>query len=261
MGANHLHVDRQDAVARLRIDRTDHFNSFDQSLAEALAKAAVEVAEDDAIRCVTLTGTGAAFSSGADLRTLAGDGGDVTDIRRLASTLHDALLHLHRAEKPVVTGVNGVAAGAGFGFAISGDLVLVSSEARLEFAYPRIGLAGDCGATFWLPRTVGLRKAMEIVLLDEPITPDEAVELGLATERVPDAELERRLSEVASRLASGPTEAYGLLRRRLMRSHETSLAAQLAAETDAMTEAIRTEDYRRGYEAFFSEDEPEFVGE
>ena len=255
-----LRIERDGPVARITLDSTSRMNGLNQQLADELVEAAVETSVDDDVRCIALTGAGDAFCVGADLAELTGDDRDESAIRRLASSLHDAIIQFHQAEKPVVTGINGVAAGAGFGLALVGDLVLVSEDARLEYAYLRIGLVGDGGSTFFLPRLVGLRRAKEIALLDEPIDPDRAVELGLATETVPDGDLDEELADRAADLAAGPTRAQGAVKRLLVESFDRDLAGQLSAETHAIATATRTEDYRRGYRAFFEGEDPEFVG-
>ncbi|MFC7155554.1 enoyl-CoA hydratase/isomerase family protein [Halomarina halobia] len=255
-----LRVERDGAAGRIVMDSTSDFNSLNPTMVEELVHAATELSEDDAVRCLVLTGTDGVFCAGADLAGLEGDERDAPELRRLASALHDAILQLHQAETPLVVGVNGVAAGAGFSLALAGDAVVMSDEARLEYAYGRIGLTGDGGSTFWLPRLVGLRRAKEIALLDEPIDPDYAVGLGLVTESVPAAEFDERVADYAERLASGPTAALGATKRLLTESFERGLAGQLAAETDAIAGAARTEDYERGYAAFFGKEEPEFVG-
>lgn len=257
-----LRVEREDGVARIRIDSTSHFNSVNLTMAEELLHAVTELGEDESVRCLALTGTDGVFCSGADLSLLEGDGSgeDAAVIRRLASTLHDALLQLHQTRKPLVVGINGVAAGAGFSIALAGDAIVMSDDARLEYAYGRIGLTGDGGSTFWLPRLVGLRRAKEIALLDEPIDADYAVSLGLVTESVPAEEFEDRLDAMTARLADGPTAALGETKRLLTESFERGFAEQMAAETDVIAEATRTEDFQRGHAAFFGDEEPEFVG-
>lgn len=254
-----LHVAREDEVGRVRLD-TARFNSLDATTVEELLHAVTELSEDDGVRCLALTGTGGAFCTGADLSQFEGEAGDAPAFRRLASALHDVVLQLHQAPKPVVVGLNGVAAGGGFGLALTGDVVVMSEDARLEYAYRRIGLTGDGGSTFALPRLVGLRKAREIALLDEPVGPEEAVSMGLATESVPHEEFDERLHEVAGDLASGPTAALGATRRLLAESFEHGLADAMAAETDAIARATRTEDYARGHAAFSGDEEPEFTG-
>lgn len=255
-----LRVEHDGPVAHVTLDSTSQFNTLTRPMADELLSVVTDLSEDASVRCLTLMGNDEAFCSGADLTALDGTADDAPRLRRLASTLHDSIIQLHQAETPLVTGVNGVAAGAGFGLALAGDLVVVAEDARLEFAYPRIGLTGDGGATFLLPRLVGLRRAKEIALLDEPIDADYAVSLGLATESVPTDEFETRLHDLAHRLASGPTAALSATKRLLTESFDRDLAQQLAEETDTIARATRTEDYGHGHEAFFEKGEPEFVG-
>lgn len=165
-----LNVEQEANIAYIRLDSTRHFNSLHPTMADDLFRVVTELVEDEAVRCIVLRGTNNVFSAGADLAGLAGDESDGPALRQLASSLHDTVVQLHQAEKPVLTGVNGVAAGAGFSLSIAGDIVLVSDSARFEYAYERVGLTGDGGSTFFLPRLVGLRRAKEIALLDEPIS-------------------------------------------------------------------------------------------
>ncbi len=257
---NNFDVAREGGVVEIAMDSTSGMNGINTGFVDELESIGIALREDESVRCVTLTGNGDAFSVGADLSRLDGDADDGTPLRRIASTLHDGIENLLRMDAPLVTAVDGVAAGAGFSMSLLGDIVLVSDAARLEFAYPRVGLTGDGGSTFFLPRLVGLRKAREIVLLDEPISPEEAVNLDLATEVVPADELDERRREVADELAMGPTRAFGATRRLLLDSFDRSLEGQLAAETDAIVSATGTEDYQRGYEAFFGDGDPDFEG-
>ena len=251
---------REESVVAIQIDSTSRMNGVNPGLVDELRSIGIALRQDESVRCVTLTGSGGVFSVGADLAEFDGTAADSDRLRYLASTLHDGIEQLLRMDAPLVTAVNGVAAGAGFGMAVLGDIVLVSDEARLEFAYPRIGLTGDCGSTFFLPRLVGLRRAREIALLDEPVAPAEAVDLGLATEVVPDDDLDERRRAVADDLAGGPTRAYAATRELLLDSFDRGLEAQLAAETEAIVEAAETDDYRRGYEAFFGDEPADFEG-
>ena len=255
-----LTVDREDGVATIAFDNPDQRNALDLETTDELIRAGTTLGEDPDVRCIVLTHTGEFYGTGADLTALSGDSSDAPYIRQLASRLHEAIVQFHQAPKPVVGGIDGIAAGAGFSLALVPDLVLVSDETRLEFAYPRIGLPGDGGVTFSLPRLVGLRAAKELVLLDEPITPERAVELGLATEVVPAEEFDDRLEEIASDIAAGPTSALGQTMQLLTESFDRSLESQLASEVDAMGAAICTGDFERGYEAFFGDGEPEFTG-
>jgi len=254
-------VDRTDGAGRIALDRPDARNALHEPMASDLRDAVVELVEDDTVRCIGLTGTGSFFCTGADLSVLDGDESDAANLEAIASRLHTAVRHLATASKPTVSAVNGVAAGGGFGLALSTDLVLIGEGARMEFAYPRIGLSADGGSTYFLPRTVGRRKAREILLRDEPIDAEEAVSLGLATETVPDDDLEATLATETARLASGPTRAYAETKALLEASYGHSLADHLDEETATIARLTGTDDWARGYEAFFGEEPADFQGE
>jgi 2-(1,2-epoxy-1,2-dihydrophenyl)acetyl-CoA isomerase len=256
-------IERDDGVARVVLDNEQRRNALRLDAGDELIDAAMRLGEDPEVRCIVLTHTGQFFGTGADLTQFDGHDaeGDASIMRQLAGRLHEAVIQFHQNGTPVVGGVDGVAGGAGFSLALAPDLLLVSDETRLDYAYPRVGLTGDGGSTFFLPRLVGLRTAKEIALLDEPISGTEAAEMGLANEVVPADEFEDRLAELAEDLAAGPTHALGGVGRLMTASFDRSLEAQLAAETDAIAGAARTEDFGRGLDAFFGDGEPEFTGE
>lgn len=260
MTGDALTVDHEDGIATVALDDAENRNALDLSVADELVEAAATLGTDDDVRCIVLTHESDFFCTGANLGALSGDEADAPMIRQLAGRLHEAVIQFHQAPKPVIGGLDGVAAGAGFGMALFPDLLYVSDESRLEYAYPRIGLTGDGGSTFFLPRLVGLRAAKEIALLDEPIGPERAVELGLATEVVDSDSLDERVQEVAANTASGPTVAQGATTRLLTESFDRSLESQLAAETDEMAKAVQTDDYERGIAGFFGDEEPDFRG-
>lgn len=255
-----LTVEHDDAVATVTFDSTAGRNALHMDFANELVDVATTLGEDPDTRCIVLTHEGNFFGAGADLAELSGDETDAPVLRQLAGRAHEAIVQFHQTETPVVGGVNGIAAGIGFSLALMPDLLVLGEDATLKFAYPGVGLTGDGGATFFLPRLVGLRTAKDIVLRDEPISPDEAVELGLASESVPTEEFDDRLRELATDLASGPTHALGTASRLLTESYDRGLESQLAAEVDAIAGAAHTEDYERGLAAFFGDDDPEFVG-
>ncbi len=252
---------REDGVGRIVFDRADAHNAINETMGEELPDAAQKLASNDAVRCIVLTANGSTFNTGADLSMLSGDGSDEPRIRSLANGLHEFISQLVHAPKPVVTGVNGVAAGGGLGPSICGDIVLAGESARFEFAYPRIGFCGDGGSTYFLPRLVGLRRAQEIVFRDEPIGPTEADEIGLVTDVVGDDELDARVQEEATRLASGPTRGYAATKRLLTESLATPLDTQLAEEATEIAQLTNTEDFTRGHAAFGTDRSPEFIGE
>lgn len=254
-----LTVDVDDGVATVAFDDPETRNALDLAAAGELVAAATELGEDPDVRCIVLTHTSQFFCTGADLNKLNGDESDTPIIRQVAGRLHEAVVQFHQSDTPVVGAIDGVAAGAGFALACCPDYLLLSDEARLDFAYQRIGLTGDGGSTFFLPRLVGLRAAKELVLLGEAVTPDHALELGLANEVVPAEDVDSRLDELASEIAAGPA-ALGETMKLLTESYDRSMEAQLSAETDTIAEATRSEDYERGFAAFFEDGDPDFVG-
>lgn len=256
-----LTVERDDGIGKIVMERTDHHNAMDEFMAGELRDATIQLDTDDDVRCIVLTGRGAAFNTGADLAEFEGDESDGRKLEALASRLHTAVQHLAGTPKPAITGVNGVAAGGGFGLALAGDLVLVHEDARFDFSYPKIGLSGDGGSTYFLPDLVGQRRAREIVMLPEPIDPDDAVEMGLATEVVADEEFDDRLTELASTLAAGPTRALGATKRLLNESNARTLEDHLQEEKRTIARLAGTDDYNRGYAAFFADEDPEFLGQ
>ncbi|ELZ04251.1 enoyl-CoA hydratase/isomerase family protein [Natrialba aegyptia] len=255
-----LAVNHDDGVATVTLDSAAGRNSLTLEMADELISVATTLGEDRETRCIVLTHAGQFFGSGADLTHLEGNETDAARLRELAGRAHEAIVQFHQSETPVVGAVNGIAAGIGFSLALMPDLLILGEDTTLRFAYPGIGLTGDGGSTFFLPRLVGLRNAKEIVLRDRPIGPEEAVDLGLATEVAPTDEFDAHVAELANELAAGPTQALGSASRLLTESYGRELEAQLAAETDAIAAAARTEDYRRGLDAFFGDDDPEFVG-
>jgi 2-(1,2-epoxy-1,2-dihydrophenyl)acetyl-CoA isomerase len=249
------------AVGRITFDRPERNNAMDERAADELHRAAIELVEDDTVRCIVLTGTGGAFNTGADLTTLSGDASDGARIRHIAGDLHGMVSQLARAPKPVVCGVNGVAAGGGVGPSICGDVVLAAESARFEFAYPRIGLSADGGSSYFLPRLVGLREAQRIAFRDEPVGAEEAADIGLATEAVPEDEFEERLAAEAARLAEGPTLAHAATKGLLRSSLDRSLDEQLATEAETIAGLTATDDFSRGIDAFLGDGDAEFEGE
>lgn len=257
----HLSVDRADGVGWLRMNRIDAYNSMNEMMAGEIRDAAIELMDtDDDVRCTVITGEGEWFNTGADLSEFEGDESDGRRLHALASRVHAAVQHIATAPKPAVAGVNGVAAGGGFGLAMAADIVVVSEEARFEFAYPRLGLSGDAGITHFLPDLVGHRRAREIAMLDEPIDAARAVDLGLATEAVPASSFEERVQELATELANGPTRAHGATKRLMTNSHGRSLEDHLDAEENTIARLAGTDDYTRGHDAFFNDEAPDFQG-
>ncbi|WP_254538249.1 enoyl-CoA hydratase/isomerase family protein [Halomarina litorea] len=248
----------EDGVLRAEIHSTSKMNALNRTMSEELLELAVRLHEDH-VRCFVLTGSDGVFCAGGDVGNFVNESASA-GMRKGASMLHDAVVQFHQAEVPIVTGVNGAAVGAGFSLGIFGDYVLASDESYFQFGYPGIGATGDGSSTYFLPRVVGLRQAKRIALLNERIAPDEAVELGLATEAVPEADFADRLDEVVGQVAEGPTVALGRTQRLLTESTSRGIEEQLAAETNTIARTAKTEDFKEGVRAFGEKRTPEFEG-
>src|ERR671923_903134 len=204
-----LTLDIQDHIATLTLNRPDAYNAVNAQLARELLEATTQVDEDPAVRCLVITGAGKAFCAGGDVK---GFHDHLTDIgahlKQLTHLLHGAVSRLARMPKPVVAAVNGVVAGGGMGLMLACDLAYAVETATLTMAYTKIGANPDGSSTFWLPRVVGARRALELIYTNRVLSAPEALAWGLlngviAPERFPD-----EVSALARQLAQGPTQAF-----------------------------------------------------
>jgi len=240
-------------VLTLTLNRPDAGNAVDLELARALMHAAIECDEDRAIRCVVLTGAGRLFCAGGDIAAFAAAGERISAlIKELTAYLHSAIARFARMEKPLITAVNGAAAGAGFSLAILGDIALASTAASFNLAYAGIGLSPDGGATWLLPRLIGLRRAQELMLTGERLSAAQAAALGLVTRTVEAAELAGEAAKLALRLAAGPTQALGRTRGLLLSSFGTALETQMENEARAIAACASGAEAREGLAAFLA---------
>lgn len=254
-----LQLTREGAVATLRFNRPAALNAIDVPMARALLAAARELAADRSVRAVVLCGAGKGFVAGGDLATLQAD--PVQGAADLIGPLHEALTLFAAMDAPLIAQVHGVAAGAGLSLMLQADFVLAAEGTRFNLAYINIGASCDVGASWSLPRLVGLRRALEIALLGDTLTAVDAERLGLVNRVVPAAELEAQVKALAQRLANGPTRALGQMRRLLRTSFDRSLPQQLDAEAAAFGQCAQTADFRAGVEAFFARQPPHFTGQ
>lgn len=236
-----------DNVATIRLNRPDRMNSLNRVMRRELL-AALTRAPTEA-RCVVLTGTGRGFCAGQDL----GDVGSFAELD-LEATLreeYEPLLNLiYDCPVPTICAVNGAAAGAGANLALAADIVIAARSASFLEAFARIGLIPDAGGTYWLPRLAGTARAMGLCLLAEPIPAATAAEWGLIWEVVDDDALPKCTTEMAAKLAKGPTEAYRLIKQALRASPANDLPTQLSLEAELQGKAGATRDFREGVMAF-----------
>ena len=258
MGAG-LRLEREMGVARLTLDRPEVGNAIDIPLARAFMEAAIALDEDDSVRCILLSGAGRLFCAGGDVAAFSGAADTLPAfLKEITAYLHSGVARLMRTAKPVVTAVNGPAAGAGIGLALLGDIVLAGASAHFTLAYTGLGLSPDGATTWLLPRLVGLRRAQEMCLTNRRISAEEALQIGLVTRVTPDEDLAAEATKVAETLAAGPTSALGATRRLLLESDANTLETQMELESRAIAVQARTADGREGVAAFVEKRKPIF---
>lgn len=253
-----LQCTRTGAVAHLRFNRPAALNAVDIPMARAFLAAVRELAADESLRAVVMSGAGKGFMAGGDLATLSAD--PVQGAKDLIGPLHEALTILGQMDAPLIAQVHGVAAGAGLSLMLQADFVLAAEDTRFNLAYINLGTSCDVGASWALPRMVGLRKAMEIALLGDAFNARQAEQLGLVNRVVPAEQLETEVQALAQRLAQGPTRALGHMRRLMRASWDRTLSQQLDAEAEAFGQCARTDDFRAGLDAFFARKPAQFKG-
>jgi 2-(1,2-epoxy-1,2-dihydrophenyl)acetyl-CoA isomerase len=252
----------RDSVAVITLNRPEKLNSVTFAQLNELVVRLNEYEQDDAVRAILLTGTGRGFCTGADL----GGGGGRADMTtpvgmKLSAHLYGRVCFtLANTEKPVVAAVNGVAAGSGCNLALSCDIIFAAKSARFIEIFVRRGMIPDGGGTYFLPRSIGLVRAKELVFSGAPVGADLALALGMINRVVADEELQAEAFAYARKLASGPTRSIGMIKRLLNRSFDSDLATQLDFEAAYQGLVTSTEDIQEGWTSFFEKREPRFKG-
>ncbi|MEM9434083.1 MAG: enoyl-CoA hydratase-related protein [Pseudomonadota bacterium] len=247
----------RDGVAVLELNRPDLMNALNSQMRAEILHA-VKDAQSRA-RVLVLTGKGRAFCSGQDL-------GDATTAARvdLERTLRDEyvpmLMSIYNCKIPTISAVNGPAAGAGANLALAADVVIATQSAVFLQAFTRIGLIPDAGGTYFLPRQIGLAKAMGAALFAEPVSADQASDWGMIWESVPDETFKDKWQERAAHLANGPTIAYERVKKALRASFENDLERQLILEAKLQGECGKTHDFREGVLAFLEKRAANYEG-
>ncbi len=254
-------LDYHDTVATITLNRAEVYNAIDLRMCAALHTHLADVGRDQRIRAVIVTGSGPAFCAGGDLRfALAANPLTPGDsFLALTNMLHDCILTIRTMSKPVLAAINGVAAGAGLFLALACDLRVMADTAYLKQSNTSYGLSLPAGGSWMLPRLVGLARALEIVLLDEPIAASRALELGLVTRVMPHAELLGEAQSLAARVARKPIGAFGRVKRLLNDSYWHTLEEQLQDERMQLAASANALEGREGISAFLEKRRPDFV--
>ena len=247
-------------VCTLKLNRPEVFNSFNRSMALALQKVLDECELDQKVRAIVITGEGKAFCAGQDLgEAVDPEGPDLSTI--VEEHYNPIILRIRNIEKPIIAAVNGVAAGAGANIALSCDITIAKKSASFIQAFSKIGLIPDSGGTFFLPKIVGVQKALALMFTGDKVTADQAEAMNMIYKSVDDEQFMDEVAKFAETLAAMPTRGLGLTKKAVNESFTNDLTAQLAVEGKLQTEAGETFDFREGVNAFLEKRNPVFKGE
>ncbi|HUC67820.1 MAG TPA: enoyl-CoA hydratase [Stellaceae bacterium] len=255
----------KDGIGTIIFNRPEALNALSTDMTEGLIEATGRFERDPAVRCVVLRGAGEHFMAGGDIKgfhkSLTEDrAGHVARLEMRVVKAHQTIYHLRRMAKPVLVSVQGAAAGFGLSMILAADLAIASDDAYFTLAYRHIGLSADGGATYFLPRIVGERRALEIALLGERFTAARAHEIGILNWVVPRATLAEQTMAIARRLADGPTMALGRAKQLIRMSLDNSWDEQSHREAEGLAAAAATDDHLEGVAAFIEKRKPAFKG-
>ena len=254
-----LDFSKNNGVGVLKFNRPDKFNSFTRELALAVQQALDDCEADDAIRVIVLTGEGKAFCAGQDLVEATDPNGP--PLKEIVKKHYNPIIERIRAiEKPIIAAVNGVAAGAGANIALACDVVIAKQSAKFIQAFSAIGLIPDSGGTFFLPRLIGMQKAMALMLTGDRISAEEAEAMNMIYKAIEDEGFDTYVTSFANKVALMPTLGLGLTKRALNATFENDLQQQLALEEELQTLAGSSHDFKEGTTAFLEKRKPVFKG-
>jgi 2-(1,2-epoxy-1,2-dihydrophenyl)acetyl-CoA isomerase len=272
----HIRTRIEGAVGYITIDRPERFNSLDVRTAQDLRRAGLALARDDRVRAVILSGVNGVFCSGADLKYIRA-GGEAEDLgylspdardmpsgygerfKQILEYIHSTIAEIRRAPKPFIAAVDGVAAAGGFGLAMCCDLVFASERATFEWAYSRTGLTGAESSTFMLPRLLGFRRAMELVLLNPRVDARRALQLGLINDVYPSETFDEEVRRLAKRLVDGPADAFAVAKGLINQAAGMErLDVHLDRELDNLTRIADGAEFAAGFDGFFAKRAPDF---
>ena len=252
-------LEQSGSIARITLNRPDAANAMNDTMLRELADAARRC-DHGAAKVVVLTGAGRFFSAGGDLRAMASSASTPGHyVKTMADDLHRAISTFARMDAVLITVVNGIAAGAGFSLAVTGDLVLAAESASFTMAYTAAGLSPDGSSSFYLPRLIGVRKTQELMLTNRTLSAAEALAWGLVTELANSADLAARAEALAEKIASGAKQSASGVKKLVLMSFDNGLEEQMELEGRLIAECADSPDGREGINAFLEKRRPQFA--
>ena len=254
-------AERTGATTTIALNRPKKLNAFDGTMHEELYDALDEAAEDDGVRCIVLRGEGRGFSAGADLAQIIENADGDPDLGEYLRGSYSRLVkRMVETPKPIIAALHGPVYGAGVGIALACDLRIAAESTKFSVAFIKIGLMPDAGVTFFLPRVVGLGRAMEMSMLGDVVDAEEALRIGLVNKVAADDSLAEEAQAFAEQLAVLPTAALGRMKIAIHASFEADLQTALEREAEGQTFCGYTQDHKEGVKAFFEKREAKFTG-
>jgi len=260
MGYERIDLEVTDGVAVLTLNDPKTRNALSWTMAEEMGRALDDLGN---ARALVITGAGKGFCSGGDMSATPAEGSDFGEMlyQGLAGAVNPMLLKLSKLKIPVIAAVNGAAAGAGAPLALLADFVIAGESAFFYMAFPHVGLVPDAGGSFTLPRLIGKARAMQMMMLAEKISAEQALDWGMIYKVVPDDVLQGEAQRLAAKLADGPTVAYGLIRQEVQAALQSDLETALEAEAQNQRTAGKSKDCAEAVAAFLEKRAPVFRGE
>ncbi|MBW2180209.1 MAG: enoyl-CoA hydratase [Deltaproteobacteria bacterium] len=258
MGYKTIRVEKSDGIEKIILNIPEKLNALDLVMREELKEEFANIGTDEDVRVVVMTGAGKAFCSGGDIKTM----GDVSTPkgRDRLKNVQKLIKLMVELEKPIISGVNGAATGAGFHMALASDIIIASEKAKFAESFVKIGLIPDMGGLYFLPLRVGVHKAKELMFTGRMILADEAASLGIVNKTVPHEQLDEEVMQLARSLAEGPGRSYAMIKSAL-NNFPASLQTMLEIEANLQAVSFSTKDFKEGYQAFVEKRKPVFTGE
>ena len=248
-------------IAIIRLNRPNSYNSLNAKMAKELLEISYECDTNKKIRAIILTGEGdKAFCAGGDLKSFHETGNVAKHLKMVTHDLHGAITKFSRMNSPLIVAVNGVAAGAGLSFVGFADLAIAKTSATFVSAYTKAGLTPDGSSSYYLPRIIGIRKYLELVMTNKVLSSEEALSWGLLNYIYDDKNFWNETLKLADNLSKGPTLAYGKTKRLIHNSLNSTLETQMELETKMISESAETNDGQIGIKAFIDKEKPKFEG-